>query len=268
MKPIALVDMDGTVADFDGAMRRELALLRAPGEPETHDETIYEDVPHIKVRRRLIKGRPGFWRNLEPIQRGMDLVTALQWLGFGIHALTKGPRSTPVAWKEKVEWCVEHLPDAMITLTEDKSLVYGKVLADDWPAYYRPWLAHRPRGMVIVPRQPWNVEDLLRPEDQDRIIAYDGTGDIVTRQQEMAAICARLALQLSDPAPPATAPPPTPWPGHAVVLPPGSVTRELHDFADALDAQYARGPISKSSGRTTTRAGGTLRWAYDAKDAK
>jgi len=42
--------------------------------------------------------------------------------------------------------------------SQKKSLVYGKVLVDDWPDYYLPWLGVRPRGLVTVPAHPWNAD--------------------------------------------------------------------------------------------------------------
>jgi len=44
-----------------------------------------------------------------------------------------------------------------VTLTEDKGLVYGKVLVDDWPPYIERWLTWRPRGLVIMPARRWNA---------------------------------------------------------------------------------------------------------------
>jgi FMN phosphatase YigB (HAD superfamily) len=153
---VALVDMDGTLVDYDSVMRRELEALRSPGEPvfETSPEGGYPD--WIEARRRLISLRPGFWRGLPKLQVGFDVVLSLEALGFCIHVLTKGPSHKPAAWSEKVEWCREHLPSALVTVTEDKSIAYGRVLVDDWPPYFEAWLEHRPRGIVIVPAHPWN----------------------------------------------------------------------------------------------------------------
>src|SRR5690349_10958846 len=127
-KPLALLDLDGTVADFDGAMRRELAKLRAPGEDAALDESKYEDLPHMSARRRLIKNQPGFWRNLEPLALGMTIARLLKEEGCRLHVLTKGPKHAPNAWTEKFEWCQEHLPNTAVTVSHDKSMVYGKIL--------------------------------------------------------------------------------------------------------------------------------------------
>jgi len=165
----ALVDLDGTVADFDSEMRRRLTPLCGPGEPDYGDN--YDDVPdYIKARRDLIKRQPGFWRGLPTIDLGFDVVTCLRSIGFKLNVLTKCPKKNPAAWTEKVEWCIEHLPDAQITLAEEKTNVYGKVLVDDFPPYFLPWLKVRPRGLVIAVAQPWN-KDVTHPN----LIRYDGT---------------------------------------------------------------------------------------------
>jgi 5'(3')-deoxyribonucleotidase len=174
--PVCLIDLDGTLADFDGAMRRALQELAGPGEDPGHDNW---DVPHIKARRRLIKQRPGFWRELGVLVHGMDLLQIALELGCDVHVLTKGP-SAGRAWMEKVEWCKHHLTsDVKITVTQEKSLVYGRILIDDWPAYFEPWLEVRPRGLVVCPAQPWNTR--FSPDGDDttrchpRVFRYTDT---------------------------------------------------------------------------------------------
>jgi hypothetical protein len=159
--PIALIDLDGTVADFDGAMRAGLEKLAMPGEdvsPEALDAN--RKLPYMRARRRLIKSQQGFWRNLPVLECGMeDVVDTMRRLGFRLVVLTKGPQRTTGAWTEKVEWAQEHIPDASVCIVEgreDKGLVYGRVLFDDWPDYIEAWLKWRPRGLVIMTDQLWN----------------------------------------------------------------------------------------------------------------
>lgn len=149
IKPIALVDMDGTLCDYTGAMQKELALLASPGEA---------DGPWIRSRELIIKNKPGFWRNLPPLDLGMSIFFILKELGFAVSILTKGPTLAPIAWAEKLEWVQKHLGDVPLTISHDKSMVYGKVLVDDWPDYITGWLNRRPRGLVICPNQPWNQD--------------------------------------------------------------------------------------------------------------
>jgi hypothetical protein len=96
--------------------------------------------------------------------------------------LTKGPGATPGAWGEKFEWCRINLIDADVTVTQNKSLSYGRVLLDDWPAYFIPWLKYRPRGLVVCVAQPWNtkIEEYTKQAQElgcknPRIFRYDGT---------------------------------------------------------------------------------------------
>jgi len=166
-EPIALIDMDGTVADFDGAMRTKLAELAGPRErkdPETLDRLRKE--PWMAARRSLIKSQPGFWRNLKPLFEGMEVVRLMRQIGFRLVVLTKGPHQTTGAWTEKVEWAREWITDAGVCIVDDtdsgKGLVYGKVLFDDWPAYIESWLKWRPRGLVIMTDQVWN-RDFTHP---------------------------------------------------------------------------------------------------------
>ena len=164
-----LADLDGSTADFDKRMKERLELLRGPGEPDYGDN--YDDVPpYIKARRDLIKRQPGFWRGLDRLERGFHVVDYARSIGFKINTLTKCPRKNPMAWTEKAEWCIENIPDALITLTEEKTITYGKVLLDDYPPYFLPWLKVRPRGLVIAVAQPWNL-GVTHPN----LIRYDGT---------------------------------------------------------------------------------------------
>lgn len=155
-EPIALIDMDGTLCDYEGAMNEGLRAIAAPGEkmPENFDEDIPE---YMKNRQSLIKKQVGWWENLRFTDFGQKILSKLRELKFELHILTKGPWSTTSAWTEKVKWCRTNVPDASITITEDKGLVYGRVLVDDYPGYIERWLEWRPRGTVIMPSYPYNA---------------------------------------------------------------------------------------------------------------
>lgn len=153
---VILFDMDGTLADYDAAMLRDLSKLAANNSLAEMPYNIYDkDIPEwLEARMDLIKRQPGWWRNLKRYAPGFDILAMARLAGFtDIHILTKGPKSKPQAWAEKLEWCQEHLAswDVQVTITENKGLMYGRVLVDDYPPYAEAWLAHRPRGIVIMP---------------------------------------------------------------------------------------------------------------------
>jgi len=171
IEDIALFDMDGTMCDYDGEMKRCLEKLAGPDE-----ETILrwdEEPEYIEERKNLIRNQPGWWQNLPAFELGFDILGMAISLGFKPHVLTKGPHSSISAWTEKVIWCRQNLPDNVpVTITEDKGLVYGKVLVDDYLDYALRWLEWRPRGLVIMPAHPYNLH---ADESSKNIIRYDGT---------------------------------------------------------------------------------------------
>lgn len=166
---VGLFDMDGSLADYEGALMRDMEMLRSPSEPpfdDPHDES----QPHLVARTRLIKSQPGWWLGLAPIKMGWDVYHAALDLGFNNHILTKGPKRYPQAWKEKVEWCHREIgPVADVHVVSDKKLVYGKFLYDDFPEYMLRWLSFRPRGLGIMPVNRHNA-DFSHPQ----VIKYTG----------------------------------------------------------------------------------------------
>ena len=163
---VALVDLDGTLADYDGAMERDLEPLLTPGEKYSR---AYRRLPHMQARVNLIRAQAGWWKNLKKLETGFQILDLLRKYNSSLNILTKGPSKTINAWTEKVRWCQCHVPDAAITITQDKGLVYGKVLVDDWPPYVEAWLRWRPRGLVIMPAQVWN-----RDFEHPQVVKYTG----------------------------------------------------------------------------------------------
>lgn len=139
---IALIDMDNTLADY-------VAGLTAMSKGKVGS---YKDIEDE------VKSTPGFWENLPTIPEGFAVVDELRRAGYALHIVSKGPFRSTNAWSEKYRWCKKHIPDAKVTLTEDKSIVYGKILFDDWPDYIKSWLEWRPRGTVLMPDMPWNKD--------------------------------------------------------------------------------------------------------------
>lgn len=173
---IALVDLGDTLCDCSGPLHERLAALRGPGE-DAATETREPPPAHVDARRRQIMGSPGFWLGLPPRASGFGLLEILHAEGFGVRVLSKGPRDAPQAWADKLAWCRRHLPEAPVIITDDKSLVFGHVLVDDWPPYVAQWQKRWPHGLAIVPAQPWNADMREGP----RCIRYDGNAAAVRR---------------------------------------------------------------------------------------
>lgn len=143
-KKVALVDLDNTVVDHEGQLEKDIH--------DTLGASLNKVSPEVREKvGYLIKNGPGWWANLKPLPFGMSIVDTLRSIGFEIVICSKGPRRAVGAWTEKVQWVQKYIPDANIVLTQDKSLVYGRLLVDDWPDYIMPWLEARPRGIVLMP---------------------------------------------------------------------------------------------------------------------
>ena len=168
---VFLFDMDGSLADFDGALLADLERLRGPSEPPLASVAEAWRQPHLRARIEVIRSRPGWWAGLEPMQAGMAVYQKALELGFDCQVLTKGPKGHSRAWAEKVDWCQRHLgPDVDIHVVSDKGLVYGVALYDDYPPYVEAWLRHRRRGLVIMP-----ANELNRDFRHAKVVRYDGT---------------------------------------------------------------------------------------------
>lgn len=167
---IALFDLDGTLADYDGALLRDMLKIMAPAESLPTD--MWQNEPYWEARRHMITSQVGWWLKLEKFKLGWDVLELVRSLNYRIAVLTKGPSTKFNAWSEKVEWCQENLSDYVdgVTITHDKGLVYGKVLVDDYPPYIEAWLANRPRGLVIMPAHDYN-----KNFTHLNVIRYDGT---------------------------------------------------------------------------------------------
>lgn len=183
---IGLVDMDGTLADFDSAMSEGLAALRHPGEPDPVPPHGPGAPPWIKARRALVKAQPGFWRGLRPLPGGFRVLRLMQEVGLAVHVLTKGPAGNPRAWMEKVEWCLEHCPDLPVSAVSDKGMTYGRLLFDDWVPYAEAWLKWRPRGRVVMPAWPHN-EGFRHPQVLRVGLEVDSSGRLARGEEELIA---------------------------------------------------------------------------------
>ena len=184
---VFLFDLDGSLADYEGAVLAGLERLRGPSEPVLAAFTrAFWEQPHLRNRIDLITAGPGWWAGLPPLKAGMAVYRKAREMGFDCQVLTKGPRSQPRAWAEKVEWCQRHLgPEVDVHIVSDKSLVYGVALYDDYPPYVEAWLEHRPRGLVVLPANAAN-KSFRHPN----VIRYDGT-NLAEVERAMRVVLAR-----------------------------------------------------------------------------
>ena len=210
---IGLFDLDGSLAGFDQQLLADLELLRSPMETEAvfTDLRAKEWAPWFKARIDLIKRQPGWWANLPRIEKGFKVLQLAKDLEFDNRVVTKGPRTNSLAWKEKLEWVFNNADGIDVTITFDKSNVYGKFLYDDYLPFCLKWLAHRRRGMVIMP-----VERFDPAIDHPQILQFDGSN--IKQVWAALIVCRRRK------------------PHEAMVIPrlQGDVNRIVHENCDQL----------------------------------
>jgi hypothetical protein len=167
LEDIALIDMDGTIANYDMGIINGIEPFLNNEDKEWLKDIHNPNKPkHIKSLSKYIRTRNGFWEELPVIPDGLEIMKQIYKAGFNIHILTKGPFSSLNAWNEKITWCKNNLDtyfgsigiDYGISITSDKGLVYGKILFDDYVPYCQRWLTWRPRGLVIQLENEHNKE--------------------------------------------------------------------------------------------------------------
>lgn len=135
-KKTALIDMDNTLFDYEGQLRKDLEKIRSSYEPAIED-LWDESVEWINNRMHLIKSNAGWWENLPKFKLGWDIYEVLKKLEFECCILTKAPRRINKAWTEKVQCIVNHFgEDVDIDIVrKSKHRTFGHVLVDDYPDY-------------------------------------------------------------------------------------------------------------------------------------
>jgi 5'-nucleotidase len=190
MTKIAMFDMDGTLCDFHTAFHRDMAALRAPGEETYSDYHNPANLPaHINRRVELVMGQTGWWLSLKPLEDGLTIYRLALEIGFKPQILTKGSRTAANCWTEKYLWIRNNIDPMFhqgervvdVTITQNKSNHYGRVLVEDYPPFVEGWLKHRPRGLVVLMDRDYN-----REFQHPQVVRYTGNNLEEVRERLVA----------------------------------------------------------------------------------
>jgi 5'-nucleotidase len=144
-KPIILVDMDSTIADYNGRLVSNYVLSH-PGEPYIHPDDAtdfyiskdYERLisPEAGKEIRRISWQKNFFLSLDPIPGAIDALNEMLAVGYEVYICTSPQSRFENCVDEKYRWVLAHMgrawTDRMI-VTKDKTLVNGDILVDDKP---------------------------------------------------------------------------------------------------------------------------------------
>ena len=158
---IVLVDLDNTLADFEGHFLRVWRELYPhypwiPREDRKHFYQ-YKDYPdQYKSEVRAIAARKNFFCDLDPIPGGFDALHEMEAMGWDVHICTSSYYNYVECVGCKFAWVKKHLGQhwqKQMIIAADKTLVRGDVLIDD-----RPYIKgnHKPVWEYILYDQAYN----------------------------------------------------------------------------------------------------------------
>jgi hypothetical protein len=135
---VALVDVDGVLADFVGGLADAVPGVDALRNPTTYDYFASLE-PEVRLAAFDVLGDAAFWRDLRPIPGALDVLANLRraWVDAHIGA------------------------DIKMMATWDKYKVPGDVFFDDNPNHVEAWMLAYPGRVAFLVDQPYNRDAVL-----------------------------------------------------------------------------------------------------------
>jgi len=159
---VVLLDMDGTVVDWDSGFRQAWAN-RSPID-RTKSYAMEDCVPaEFKEEAKQVMMSSGFFRHLPPFPNAIEKVRNMEHAGFQIWFCTSPLLGHPTCCQEKLEWIQEHFGEKYVKrviLCQDKTTVRGDILVDDKPNITG---LHHPTWQQCIFDAPYNQDRMDLP---------------------------------------------------------------------------------------------------------
>lgn len=195
-RPRVLVDCDGVVGDFPGAVCKDLSELT--GRPWlTEDITEYdlwrgveEPAKSASIARILT---PGWCKEIRPYPQALDGVRKLARVAQIVWVTS--PWSSPTWVSERIEWLRSHFgevgrPVCVTSPAWVKSCIAGDVLVEDQSKTLLDWVSANPNGVGVLWRQPYNERDKVAHPRIVRSDDWDEIGQLATWAYELGPLSA------------------------------------------------------------------------------
>jgi 5'(3')-deoxyribonucleotidase len=150
-----LIDVDGVLADFAGALLEEFPL-DLPEKPPWDIINLYDPERRKAVYERLAD--PQWWIDLPVIDGAKEGIQYLESLGHKLFYVTS-PWESCEEWKPaRRTWLNQHfnVPPENVFPAEDKSWFRGDYLIDDKPKHITDWSSENPDGVAYLYDTPFN----------------------------------------------------------------------------------------------------------------
>lgn len=160
---IALVDVDGVLADFVGhvlvRMKEECGCtLKFEDIGEKHMYTQFSEEERT-IADRLISA-PDFAYELPAIVTGMLGLTVLRKIGYHVVFVTAPWTKSPTWCYDRRRWLVDWFGagERDVIFSNRKEIIAGDLFIDDYPRHVEAWKESNPNDMGFLLSQPWNGE--------------------------------------------------------------------------------------------------------------
>lgn len=150
-----LLDVDGVIADFVGAICYELDNRYVP--EDFKEPSMLEAMsPWDQNRFEQLSRMEGLCESIEPYDDAKSFVEELHELGE-VYAVTKPWKARTWAW-ERMNWLEDRfgIQRDRIIFTGQKHLVRGDVLIEDNAENLNSWHLHTDGGIALLLDRPWN----------------------------------------------------------------------------------------------------------------
>jgi hypothetical protein len=158
---VALVDVDGVLADFVGGLADAVPGVDALRNPTTYDYFASLE-PEVRLAAFDVLGDAAFWRDLRPIPGALDVLANLRGVADDVWLVTSPWRGCPGWERARRAWVDAHIgADIKMMATWDKYKVPGDVFFDDNPNHVEAWMLAYPGRVAFLVDQPYNRDAVL-----------------------------------------------------------------------------------------------------------
>lgn len=169
IKPTVLLDCDGVLADFAGALLSWAGPAFSRSQLTETDLIQSLGLEHRQEEFDAVASEPGFCESLPILEGAQDFVESLRSFTSEIIVVTS-PYSAAKLWTfERLRWLEKHFAITKhdVIFAKRKELIRGDILIDDFPKNVKPFAERGGHALLID--QPWNASFQTQASDFGRI---------------------------------------------------------------------------------------------------